>query len=119
MNSICSQDSTHCSYFHMPPICHCFNHFPKINAAPEHFEVKKNSVQFNETPNAESFDISKPIFTAQNHVLKVKSDDNKEECKLELLDERQNLKSNNIETNIFKIIRKGKKDNFDLICYVA
>lgn len=112
MNSIYSQDSTQYSCIHMPPICHCFSHYPKENAISNGYELKKNSVQFNETPNEFKFnevtEKSKPIFTAQNHVSIIKSDVKKEgECTLEVLDEKGKHKSNEIETKVFKVMKKG------------
>lgn len=98
----------------MPPICQYYGHYPKVNAVPEFYELKKSSVQFSQTPIESKFsDIpekSIPNFTAQNHVSIVKSDVRQEEkCKLEVLDEKEKHKSNDIEMKVFKVIKKGMR----------
>lgn len=101
----------------MAPICHCYGHIPKVNAVPEFYELKKNSVQFseefNEFKSNRISEKSKPNFTAQNHVSIVKSDvNNEEKCKIEVLDEKEKRKSNDVEMKVFKVIKKGEEGTF-------
>jgi hypothetical protein len=123
MNSLCSQESSQYSCIHLPPICHCYSHYPKvINAVPQCFEPKKSSIQFNDTPNEFKYnEISqkdKPNFIAQNHVSIAKSDVQKDdECKLEILDEKDKHKSNDIEMKVFKVIKKGRVPQIYIVQY--
>ena len=108
--TVCPQ----CSPFthHVPLVCNCYT-----DLKSNFYSLKENSVQFkekldevlkiNETKSSISnnnFDI-----TAQKNVLKNKTTFEDGECSLNILDERERKKSNDVEMKVFRIIKKGKK----------
>lgn len=104
-----------CSPFthHVPLICNCY-----VDLKSNFYALKENSVQFKEkfdevkkineiksSSSSNNFDI-----TAQKNLLKNKSSFDNGECSLDILDEKERKKSNDVEMKVFRIIKKGTKN---------